>query len=87
MRIANLPRIRQSLANIKFPCFCKRSPRKKSGDFDKTGESGENLQSLEFKLVGQGAPLKVASPLSAFLVNQKGVGAATTNFYRFSSLE
>lgn len=45
------------------------------------------VKSLEFKLVGQGAPLKVASPLGAFLVNQKGVGAATTNFYRFSSLE
>ena len=29
-----------------FPWFCKRGPRKKSGDLDKTGEPGENLQSL-----------------------------------------
>ena len=26
--------------------FVQKGPRKKSGDFDKTGDSGENLQSL-----------------------------------------
>ena len=69
-QIANLARIHQSLANTKFPCVCKRGPCKQSGDFDKTGESDENSQSIcKFKSFGKGVPLKVASPLGAFLVN------------------
>ena len=40
-KYSKLPRIHQ-VWQI-FPCFCKRGPRKKSCNFDKTGESGENL--------------------------------------------